>query len=624
MSVSDTPFFKTNKPYVRWWWFSERMDAGDILNQVRWISEQAFGGVEIAWVYPLPGREKGPAWLSAEWAALVRTAKDACERLGMGCDFTLGSLWPFGDSALTGRQASQWYAGPSPQRIDRHWQTGELPGGPPVMNHLDRKALEAYGSRIVSALAPALRGGVSCLFCDSWEVEEEGRLWTAGFGECFRDRFGYQVEPFMSHLDEHPKERYDYRVLVGQYALDEFYRPYAALCRDAGGLSRVQCHGAPADIVAAYAEADVPESEALLFDPAFSRFAASAAAIKGKEIVSCESFTCLYGWNPWPAAGPHLGKEKIGDLKLLADALAAHGVNRFVWHGMPFATPGRETRFYASVHVGPDGALAPRMKELNQYLENISRFLREGKPAHRVACLLPLEDARMKGELPAGLRKPSARYWWEFQHPCLPPDLKPWSPLWVTDAFLGTAECLPDGALRFGNVTVMALIVDCHYLDASTVRHLAELSTAGARIIITRLPLEPGRARGGDYGRAVSDVVGGSRTTVSADLRGALRDVPPFLEPDGPAPGPDFFVREHDGDSLVFAAHPAAGAITYPMEYDAASKAGAVTLHARFHGQRGLEVDLPLSFAPGGSVRFRITARGSWSRETVDFPIERE
>ncbi len=437
----------------------------------------------------------------------MRTAKDACARRALGCDFTFGSLWPFGDSALAGEQTSQWYSGPSPQRIDRHWQTGDLPGGPPVMNHLDRRALEAYGSRILSAVAPALHGSVSCLFCDSWEVEEEGKLWTAGFGERFRDRFGYKVEPFMAHLDEHPAERYDYRVLIGRYVLDEFYRPYTALCRTARRLSRVQCHGAPADIIAAYAEADVPESEALLFDPAFSRFAASAAALTGKDIVSCESFTCLYGWNPWPSAGPHLGEEKIGDLKLLADALAAHGVNRFIWHGMPFAAAGRETRFYASVHVGPDGALAPRMSELNRYLEEISRFLREGRPAHRIACLLPLEDVRMKGELPLALRKPSARYWWEFQHPCLPAGLKPWSPLWVTDAFLGAAESLPDGALRFGSVTVMALVVDCHYLDATTLGLLAKLSSAGARIIVTRVPMEPGRARSGDYARSGSSAL---------------------------------------------------------------------------------------------------------------------
>ncbi len=55
MDAADSPFIRTNKPYVRWWWFSERIDPGEIANQVRWVADQGFGGVEIAWVYPLPG-----------------------------------------------------------------------------------------------------------------------------------------------------------------------------------------------------------------------------------------------------------------------------------------------------------------------------------------------------------------------------------------------------------------------------------------------------------------------------------------------------------------------------------------------------------------------------------------
>jgi alpha-L-rhamnosidase len=357
------------KPYVRWWWFNQRMDPRDIESQLSWVSRQGFGGVEIAWVYPLPGRPPGPRWQSPEWTALVHAASRACARLDLGCDYTFGSLWPFGDSALGAGESSQWFNGPSPQRIDRHWESTEVPGGPPVMNHLDRRAFHSYARHFSTALPPIPHGRATCLFCDSWEVEEEGKLWTDGLGQSFHDRFGYRIEPLMASLDEHPDERYDYRVLVADRILEEFYRPYCRYCRSVGALSRVQAHGAPTDIVAAYAEADIPESEALLFDPSFSRFAASSAALTGRNVVSAEAFTCLYGWNPWPAPSPHLGEEKIGDLKLLADAMAAHGVNQFIWHGMPFQAPGGASggsqRFYASVHVGPDGALAAGMADLN-------------------------------------------------------------------------------------------------------------------------------------------------------------------------------------------------------------------------------------------------------------------
>ncbi len=89
------------------------------------------------------------------------------------------------------------------------------------------------------------------------------------------------------------------------------------------------------------------------------------------------------------------------------------------------------------------------------------------------------------------------------------------------------------------------------------------------------------------------------------------------------APGLDFFVREREGEHLLFAAHPASAGITYPMEYDAASKAAAVSLKARFHGQKGAEADLPLSFAAAGSALFRISAGGSVRREKTAFSIER-
>ncbi|MGA2381516.1 MAG: glycosyl hydrolase [Spirochaetia bacterium] len=615
----DPLFFKTNKPYVRWWWFNQRIDTGDLDRQLRWVSRQGFGGVEIAWVYPLPGRPAGPRWLSPEWTALVRDAKEICSRLGLGCDFTFGSLWPFGDSALAEGETSQWFSGPSPQRIDRHWESRDLPGGPSVMNHLDRRAFESYGRRTAAALAPALAGETSCLFCDSWEAEDDGKLWTEGFGERFKDRYGYGIEPSMPCLSERPDERYDYRVVLGEYVIEEFYRPFTSLCRSLGALSRVQCHGAPTDIVAAYSEADVPESEALLFDPAFSRFAASAAALAGKEIVSCEAFTCLYGWNPWPAPGPHLGEEKIGDLKLLADALAAHGINRYIWHGMPFRAPRSEDRFYASVHVGPDGALAARMGEFNRYLEEISEFLREGRPAHRIACLVPLEDVRMKGELPDELRKPSARYWWEFQHPCLPELLRPWSPLWVTGAFLDTAQCLPDGGLRWGHATVDALVVDSLYLDGSVLERLARLSSAGARVILTRRPREPGKKKRRDYSDLVDSLTSGARTRFSSDPRPALRDVPPFLQCEE---GPDFFVREDEADFIVFAAHPAARRITYPMEYGASERAIAETRHARFFGRGGRETDCTMQFAPAGSFLFRIGKQGGFGQASVKWDFQ--
>ena len=221
-----------------------------------------------------------------------------------------------------------------------------------MLNHLDRRALHRYADRMGAALAEALvpsgESGASiprsldpsvpcssALFCDSFEVEPEG-MWTAGFDKAFADRFGYDVREFMPTLDEHPDVRYDYRKLVSEFLLDGFLRPFTEISRELDAFTRVQCHGAPCDIVSAFASADVPESEAILFDPEYARIPASAAALTGRPGVTAEAFTCLYGWNPWPGPGPHQGEEQAADLKLLADALLANGVNHIFWHGMPY------------------------------------------------------------------------------------------------------------------------------------------------------------------------------------------------------------------------------------------------------------------------------------------------
>ncbi|MGQ9814061.1 MAG: glycosyl hydrolase [Candidatus Roseilinea sp.] len=256
-----------------------------------------------------------------------------------------------------------------PQRLEKSWKYLLGQEGGCILNHLDRHALARFMRRFTAALRDALplnpqsqiqdsKSEIAppALFCDSWEVLPDG-LWARDFRQRFQERFGYDILPFMPAIDSHPHERYDYRKLIAAYALEEFYSPFTALCHEADTVSRVQAHGAPTDLLAAYATADIPETEALLFDPDFATFAASAAALAGKPVVSSETFTCVYGWEPAPGPSPYQGREHPGDLKLLADALFANGVNHIIWHGMSYNPPGGANRFYTTTHVGPDSPL---------------------------------------------------------------------------------------------------------------------------------------------------------------------------------------------------------------------------------------------------------------------------
>jgi hypothetical protein len=599
------------RPYTRWWWFCAPIQPEVIRAQLEWARDNGFGGVEIAWLYGQAGAPPGPAWLSPEWAAPVAFAKQAADEIGLGCDFTVGSAWPFGGPDVPAEDASLTYAGRSAQRLEKAWGVPLGAEGGYILNHLDRQALGRYLDRFGAALGGALAGGrASALFCDSWEVVPEG-LWSRGFDAAFQARHGYDVLPLMPDLDAHPDARYDYRKLLSQAALDEFYRPYAQRCHALGAAARVQCHGAPADLLAAYALADVPESEALLFDCDFAAFAASAAAVAGRPVVSAESFTCLYGWVACPGPGPHQGREQLGDLKLIADGLFANGVNAIVWHGMPYNPPGGSNRFYATTHVGPDCAFAGQLRPFNAYLEQVSAALRRGRTYADVAVYLPLEDAWMQGELPAALQKPSSKYVYELQETKFPAWLRGRHPLWVSGAFL--RDAVYDGQrLRCGAAEFRALVVDVEWLDGDALADLLRLARAGLPVCLRRLPRQPGRNRNIGYQRQVAELA--ALPNVSDDARRVLA-WPALAKGDDL---PEFWCREEDDRLTFFFAHPASRGLRYPMAYGGSAAAGRAERRATLHAF-GDAREVALSFAPRQSILLSLTRDGGVVREDVQY-----
>ena len=591
--------YKNSKPYTRWWWFSGEIRDEDILAQLEWVKQNGFGGVEIAWVYPQLDAKPGPAWLSAELSDHIRYAKQIADELGLGCDFTFGTSWPFGGSSVSGDDASRDIHGLSSQRLEKSW---EWPIEGNLVNHLDQTALKHYSRVMGNVLTGGLQGSPSALFCDSWEVLTEG-LWTSGFGELFQSRFGYAIEPLLPDLNQHPDVRYDYRSLISDLVLQEFYRPYATICRELGGFSRVQCHGAPTDLLSAYAAVDVPESEAILFDPEFSNIAASAAALTGKKIVSAETFTCMYGWVAKPGPGQYQGKEQITDLKMLADAMFANGINQVFWHGMPYNPPGGSNRFYATTHVGPDSHFIGQLPGFNDYMTRVSAALREGTTYSDVAVYMPIEDARMQHELPEALRKPSAFYHWEMHYARFPEVLKGFRPLWVSTPFLKTMD-FQNGLLTCGHHEFKAIYVDVDWLDRAALHELLRLARLGAPICIRRRLYEPGLIKSDSYESDYRAIT--SLHNVSSEL-GAVLHSPRLVSGNDV---PDFWCRKLDGDMLFFFAHPAARGLRYPLSYGQSKHEHAMQRDVEIRVQ-GKRVKLELHFAPYQSILLRVSAQGN-------------
>ena len=122
------------------WWFSGPIDTGVLRCQLDWLATNGFGGVELAWVYPLQQRT-GPRWLDRAWQRLVVLTKRYCVERGLGCDFTFGTLWPFGGSFVLPEDSSQTFDGLSPQRLEQSWEHGTTEPGR-VINHLSRRLFE--------------------------------------------------------------------------------------------------------------------------------------------------------------------------------------------------------------------------------------------------------------------------------------------------------------------------------------------------------------------------------------------------------------------------------------------------------------------------------------------------
>ena len=100
-------------PYVRWWWNGNKVEAKELIRELRLLKEAGIGGVEINPV-EFPTRFEGDdlgkpsvKWLSNEWIDLLKIVFDEARSLGMVCDLIVGSGWPFGSEGLPSDERAQ-------------------------------------------------------------------------------------------------------------------------------------------------------------------------------------------------------------------------------------------------------------------------------------------------------------------------------------------------------------------------------------------------------------------------------------------------------------------------------------------------------------------------------------
>ncbi len=269
-----------------------------------------------------------------------------------------------------------------------------------VLDHFSREAFAKHAEHVAWRLRRAIGDEygktVRAMFCDSYEVYRSN--WTRALLDEFEQRRGYNLRPHLAHLfyriDERtPLIRYDYARTRSELSLEEFFQPFAQWCRKHGVRSRVQAHGGPADILAAYASADIPEGESFgeadtpAVDVQHRRIASSAAHNYGKRICSNESFT----WLRKPRFCVTLEQMKVA-----ADSIFLDGLNHIVGHGFSYSPPEADKpgwAFYASTLINHNNTWWPYFRHLADYITRCSYVFQTGEYSADVAVYLPTHDA---------------------------------------------------------------------------------------------------------------------------------------------------------------------------------------------------------------------------------------
>lgn len=595
--VTEATFTADSRPYARYWWFASMIQEEDVRYNLDWLKANGFGGVEIAWVYPLNRSDANDAiytprqeWLSNEWASIVDFSIRYADSIGLGCDLTFGTLWPFGDSQVAFNQATQHYDDSTwRQKITSTW---EHPKSGYVVDHLTPGNYLPYFDRMIRAFPRPETAIPQSYFIDSWEVETE-KLWSDGFANDFYRIYGYDISPFMNSIydPENSARLYDYMSLISDKVL-VFYQKFDSVLNTVDITSRGQVSGAPCDLISGYAKLDVPEGESMLFEPEFCTIPASAALLSGKKVVSSETFTCLYGW-----PRDYIREEQTADLKLVADALFANGVNQIIWHGKAHNPKGYDTvNFYATTHIGSQGALADEIPDFNNYLEQVSSYMKKGSTWSDIAVYLPVEDAWMAGRMPVEKQFIWAWGYYEMRYVYFPDELAGYSPTWINLEFLEKA-ILKNGKLKVGDAEYKALYVNAAYLDYRVVKRLALLAGEGLTIILKRDPKEPGTLLHSDYSAWVAEMK--KSRHVSTHIP---KDLVPFLTGNT---SPRHWCRK-DGETLyVFFPDPNADRLKFPMQYGQSLEKEVNSMNITLHYQ-GQSHPLELVFEPYQSLMYKI------------------
>lgn len=291
---------------------------------------------------------------------------------------------------------------------------GSADAGPKlILDHFQRAAFDAFskqfGEPLQAALTDRLGDGLRAVFCDSLEIPTDF-YWSDDFLAEFRKRRGYDLTPLLPLIlrtgYNNPYEpailkpqydspvvgdavRRDYWATVNELIIERLYRPFGDWAKSLKLKTRVQAHGAPADLLHVYGLADIPETESLYNSGTsdFMRMAGSAGDIYGRKVIASESFAYMgdaYSMTPQ-------------QFKADTDRSIVAGVNQIVYHGYPYVYDDRpypgwgpfsnNSHLSFSNFMNARNTFWPYISALNAYITRLQFISQIGETAAPIAIL---------------------------------------------------------------------------------------------------------------------------------------------------------------------------------------------------------------------------------------------
>ena len=540
---------KEMRPWAYNWWMGCAADSAGLELQAKEFAEAGMGGYHVIPIYEAK-EEMHPkvAFLSEEWTRLFNTAEETARAQGLGVDLSMGCGWCFGGPWVSkehgGWHLARMWNGEKPKKAGSRllWEgknekgrrmalysvpTGFKVKRPPesgkglMIDPFSPDAMREHLKPFAAALDRPGAVAPRAFYHDSYEYY--GASWTPALFEAFKAKRGYDLRDHLSAFagasgtkDEQLRLRHDYRETLSDLILDTF-TIWSDWCRKRGIITRNEAHGSPSNWLDFYALSDIPETEMFNKDRDIlvSKFASSAAHVKGTRLVASESCTWI---------NEHFNAS-LEEVKGFLDLLFLSGVNHMYYHGCCYspadaAWPG--WCFYASLEMNPRNPIWRDAPILNAWITRVQSLAQTSEPDEDALIYWTLHDYwRNQRELSFGLGV-SGKEW--FANTAVGKTARRLYTEGAAFDFISDRQliALAQQPKRKWNTIV---IPDCETMPVETARSLAALAKRGYKILFDRrrpadVPglkdVESGRAA---LAKVIAEIPG-------ADVKNAVRREP--------------------------------------------------------------------------------------------------